>query len=126
MTRIHKIVWTDIHINIYYGEFLCNRLRWEVVVCFVYNGGIVDHHCLNYLLLKYVSTIYSDRLVVLLVNKTTNKWWISNYIEWCIYIIHVHTLICQLKYHKVPSWSWSYDSCIYNYTCNQYLLQLTL
>jgi len=26
----------------------------------------------------------------------------------------------------VPSWSWSYGSCIYNYLCNQRLLPLKL
>jgi hypothetical protein len=24
-------------------------LKWEVIVCFVDFGGIVDHHCLNFL-----------------------------------------------------------------------------
>jgi hypothetical protein len=25
-----------------------NDLRWEVIVCFIDIGGIVDHHCLNF------------------------------------------------------------------------------
>ena len=29
--------------------FVFNELRWEVIVCFVDIGGIVDHHCLNFL-----------------------------------------------------------------------------
>jgi hypothetical protein len=29
--------------------FVLNSLRWEVIICFADIGGIVDHHCLNYL-----------------------------------------------------------------------------
>ena len=32
--------------------FVFNGLRWEVMVCFVLIGGIVDHHCSNFLLIK--------------------------------------------------------------------------
>jgi hypothetical protein len=31
-----------------------------------------------------------------------------------------------LIHHQGPSWSWSYDSLIYNYLCNRCLLPLTL
>jgi hypothetical protein len=48
--------------------------------CLINIGGIVDHHCLNF-----------------------------------IFIIH-----------QGPSWSWSYGSWIYNYSCNQCLLPLKL
>ena len=30
-------------------SFVFDDLRWEVIVCFVDIGGIVDHHCLNLL-----------------------------------------------------------------------------
>ena len=38
---------------------------------------------------------------------------------------------CQVEskifsHHEGQSWSWSYDSCIYNYLCNQCLTPLTL
>ena len=30
---------------------------WEAIVCFVYIGGTVDHHCLNFLFINfYVDT----------------------------------------------------------------------
>ena len=31
--------------------FMFNDLRWEVFVCFVNIGGIVDHHCSNFLII---------------------------------------------------------------------------
>jgi len=37
--------------------YLFNDLRWEVIVRFVDNGGIVDHHCLNFLFIMYVTCI---------------------------------------------------------------------
>ena len=33
--------------------FVFNTLRWEIVVCFVDIGKIVDHHCLNFLFIIY-------------------------------------------------------------------------
>ena len=30
--------------------FMFNEISWEVIVCFVDIGGIVDHHCLYFLL----------------------------------------------------------------------------
>ena len=28
--------------------FVCSKLRWEAIVCFVDIGGIVDHYCLTF------------------------------------------------------------------------------
>ena len=42
-------------------SFLCDQwvqLRWEVIVCFVDIGGIIDHHFLNFLLIT--TCIYID------------------------------------------------------------------
>ena len=43
-------------------------LRWEVIVCFVDIGGIVDHHCLNFLFIgihmKKKGSVTYDRSVV--------------------------------------------------------------
>ena len=42
--------WTLISIVICCGLFfMLNELRWEVIVRLVKIGGIIDHHCLNYL-----------------------------------------------------------------------------
>ena len=38
----------------------------------------------------------------------------------------VCTPVCSTSDYSGPSWSWSYDSWIYNYLCNQCLLPLTL
>ena len=35
-----------------------NGLRWEVVVCFVVIGGIVDHHCLSFLFIIPTLLLY--------------------------------------------------------------------
>ena len=41
----------------YVMAFFCsNYLRREVIVCFVDIGGIVDHHCLNFL---FITKIYN-------------------------------------------------------------------
>ena len=32
-----------------FKNHMFNDLRWEVIVCFIYIGGIVDHHCVNFL-----------------------------------------------------------------------------
>jgi hypothetical protein len=34
------------------------ELRWEVIVCFVYIGGIVDHHCLNFLFIIVIIYLF--------------------------------------------------------------------
>ena len=36
----------------HYVMFMFNGFRWVVVVCFVDISGIVDHHCLNGLLIN--------------------------------------------------------------------------
>jgi hypothetical protein len=58
-------------------------------------------------------------------------------LTWTYYIISISNKIKNKKYHTVgtftqsnrkvgPSWSWSYDSWIYNYLCNQCLSPLKL
>ena len=33
---------------IYHGLFVFSELRWQVIIHFLYIGGIVDHHCLYF------------------------------------------------------------------------------
>jgi len=43
------------------------------------------------------------------------------YIKLCAFIhIVVYAYIVNTKITKVPSWSWSYGSYIYNYLCNHW------
>ena len=65
--------------------FRLNELNWEVVVHFVDIGGIVDHHCLNFLFIKhliqgfqYLSSVpVLHYLQVVLRNKIWTFSWIS-------------------------------------------------
>jgi hypothetical protein len=55
-----------------------NDLRWEVIVAFVDIGGIVDHHCLNFLFIiknthYYNNVIYMDSTIVALVTYSYKK-----------------------------------------------------
>ena len=43
--------------------FVFNYLKWEVVVLFDDIGGIVDHHCLNYLSHKFLGRYVNECLV---------------------------------------------------------------
>ena len=44
--------------------FKFNEFSWEVIVCFVDTGKIVDHHCLNFLFMKVkLTTILAQRLL---------------------------------------------------------------
>ena len=42
----------NLHLNfrrhLFHGLFVFNDLRSDVVVCFVDNGVIVDHHCITF------------------------------------------------------------------------------
>jgi hypothetical protein len=33
--------------------FVLGELMWEVIACFADIGGIIDHHCLNFLIIMY-------------------------------------------------------------------------
>ena len=43
--------------------FVFSDLRWEVIVYYIDKGGIVDHHCLNFLLMITYSEIKNDPLL---------------------------------------------------------------
>ena len=34
-----------------------NDLRWEIIICFVDIGGVVDHHCLNILFIAAIKRL---------------------------------------------------------------------
>ena len=53
-TFIWNKVMTWVSSIIYRGNFfvMISKLLWEVIVRFVDIDGIVDHHCLNFLLIK--------------------------------------------------------------------------
>jgi hypothetical protein len=44
----------------------------------------------------------------------------------CVFILYDTVKFYDFKVQRGPSWSWSYDSLIYNYLCNQCLSPLTL
>ena len=60
---------TWISIIIRHGLFMFNDLRWELIVYFVNIGGIVDHHCLNFLIIK-------DNLLYYIL-----CWWTMNNVD---------------------------------------------
>jgi hypothetical protein len=60
---------TWISIIIRHGLFMFNDLRWELIVYFVNIGGIVDHHCLNFLIIK-------DNLLYYIL-----YWWTMNNVD---------------------------------------------
>ena len=43
-----KPILTWIANIIYHGLFVFSELRWQVIIHFLYIGGIVDHHCLYF------------------------------------------------------------------------------
>ena len=44
----------------------------------------------------------------------------------CVFILYDTVKFYDFKVQRGPSWSWSYDSLIYNYLCNQCRSPLTL
>jgi hypothetical protein len=40
-----------ITVSTFFSYFVFSELRWQVIVCFIDIDGIVDHHCLNFLIL---------------------------------------------------------------------------
>jgi hypothetical protein len=75
MAKRKKDKWknNDLQFRLYsdmvYGlhVFMSNDLRWDVVVCFVYNGGIVDHNWLNFLFVssKGSSSLFCKSIFIL-------------------------------------------------------------
>ena len=61
--------------------FKFNELRWEVIVCFVNIGGIVDHHC--------------DNFLFIIDHKTVN---IGNriFVEYCKILVECYKMCCNL------------------------------
>jgi hypothetical protein len=52
-------------------------LRWEVIVLFVDIRGIVDHHWLNFLLIKW--EIYAEGLTKNIISEWLGSNWVSSF-----------------------------------------------
>ena len=68
------------------------QLRWEVIVCFVDIGGIVDHHHLSFLFITLTKTN-----VFFIVSRFQLKW-ISFKWVYILYIGHVDMLFTSSTY----------------------------
>jgi hypothetical protein len=87
--------------------FVFGDLRWDVIVCFVDIGGIVDHHCLNCLFITNVNNMETDYLLKDQINKLLFKCWYSKqwqntnlptvYKENLLFQIHLCKVLPQLK-----------------------------
>ena len=69
------------------------------------------------IIIKSTSYIAKSMFYVLSIHDSSHLW---SRICCLLYAVGIHVLLC------IGSWSWSYDSCIYKYLCNQCLSPLKL
>jgi hypothetical protein len=69
------------------------------------------------IIIKSTSYIAKSMFYVLIIHDSSHLW---SRICCLLYAVGIHVLLC------IGPWSWSYDSCIYKYLCNQCLSPLKL
>jgi hypothetical protein len=75
------------------------QLGWEVIVCFVDIGGIVDHHCLNFL---FIITFVPFNTREILCSLKMGQSWSWSYGSWIYYYLCNQCLSPHKLWVRIP------------------------